>query len=81
MVKKTFKNWKEISASTPHAEGFLLNQTNKKDHYCGIMHNETLIKVGKSKKTLNITNIGWGGQSIIVWTLQGTMQMLSLDLM
>jgi hypothetical protein len=43
-----------------------LNQTNKKDHYCGIMHNETLIKVGESKKTLNITNIGWGGQSTIV---------------
>jgi hypothetical protein len=43
-----------------------LKQTNKKDHYCGIIHNKTLIKVGESKKTLNITNIGWGGQSTIV---------------
>jgi hypothetical protein len=44
----------------------LLNQTNKKYYYCGIMHNETLIKVGESKKTLSIMNIGWGGQSTIV---------------
>jgi hypothetical protein len=43
-----------------------LNQTNKKDHYCGIMHNEKLISFGESKKTLNIMNIGWGGQSTIV---------------
>jgi hypothetical protein len=52
--------------NSPCRRLILLNQTNKKDHYYGIMHNETLIKVGKSKNTLNITNIGWGGQSIIV---------------
>jgi hypothetical protein len=37
-----------------------LNQTSKKNHYRKIMGNETLIKVGKSKKTLNIMNISWG---------------------
>jgi hypothetical protein len=52
--------------NSPCRRLILLNQTNKKDHYCGIMHNETLIKVGGFKKTLNIMNIGWGGQFIIV---------------
>jgi hypothetical protein len=33
---------------------------NKMSHYCGIVCNETLIKICKPKKTLNITNRSWG---------------------
>jgi len=32
----------------------------KTSHYCGIMCNETLIKIYKPNKTLNITNRSWG---------------------
>ncbi len=32
----------------------------KKSHYHRIVRNETLIEVGKSNKTLNITNRNWG---------------------
>jgi hypothetical protein len=34
----------------------LLNSTNEKDHYHGIMCNETPIEINESKKTLNIMN-------------------------
>jgi hypothetical protein len=37
----------------------LLNQLNKKGHYWRIVGNETFIKVGKSKKTLDILNKNW----------------------
>jgi len=32
----------------------------KRNHYHKIVGNETLIEIGKSKKTLNITNRRWG---------------------
>jgi hypothetical protein len=34
----------------------LPNQMSKKGHYCKIVANEMPIKIGESKKTLNITN-------------------------
>jgi hypothetical protein len=33
---------------------------NKRNHYHKIVGNETSIEIGKSKKTLNITNRSWG---------------------
>ncbi len=38
----------------------LLNYASERGHYHAIMCNETLIKVGKFKKTLNIMNRSWG---------------------
>ncbi len=32
----------------------------KRGHYCGIVHNESSIKISKPKKTLNIINKSWG---------------------
>jgi hypothetical protein len=38
----------------------LLKQMNKRGHYCGTMCNESSIKIGEPKKTLNILNKSWG---------------------
>jgi len=38
----------------------LPSQTSKRGHYHGIVCNDSLIEVGKPKKTLNITNKSWG---------------------
>jgi len=59
-VKETFKDWKAFATLTPKEKGWsFLSQLNKRSHYWRIVGNETSIKVGKSKKTLNIMNRSW----------------------
>ncbi len=55
--------WKKIQSlegifcfNSPWKRLILLNQTNKRIYYCKIVSNESLIKVGKFKKTLKILN-------------------------
>ncbi len=60
-MKKIFKYSKALYASTPYKKRLiLLNQMSNMSHYCRIMGNEMSIKVGKSKKTLNILNKSQG---------------------
>jgi hypothetical protein len=47
---------KIINFNSPRKKLILLNQSNKKGHYWRIVGNEISIKVGKSKKRLNILN-------------------------
>jgi hypothetical protein len=49
-----------ISFNTLRKKLILLSQTSKKGHYWKIMGNAMLIKVSKSKKTLDISNKSWG---------------------
>jgi hypothetical protein len=42
------------------------SQLNKRGHYSKIVGNETLIKVSKSKKTLDISNRNWSNLVIMV---------------
>ncbi len=52
---KKFKVLKAFSTS-PWKRLILPSQTSKRSHYRKIVGNETSIQVGKSKKTLNISN-------------------------
>jgi hypothetical protein len=56
----------------------LLSQLNKRGHYWRTVGNETLIKIGKSNKTLDILNKSWS--SSMVWNLWRFMQMPSLEM-
>jgi hypothetical protein len=58
--ERGFQRLKDIfSFKSPEKRLILLSQTSKRGHYCGIMCNELLIKVGKPKETLNIPNRSW----------------------
>jgi hypothetical protein len=48
-----------INFSPPRKRLILLNQLSKQGYYWKIVGNEMLIKVGKSKKTLDILNRSW----------------------
>jgi hypothetical protein len=48
-----------ISFNSSRKRLILPSQSNKKGHYSRIVGNKTLIKVSKSKKTLDISNRNW----------------------
>jgi hypothetical protein len=48
-----------FSFNSPRKRLILPSQSNKRGHYWKILGNETSIKVGKSKKTLNIFKRRW----------------------
>ncbi len=67
-----------ISFNSPIKRLILPSQLNKRGHYWRIVGNETLIKIGKSNKTLDILNKSWS--SSMVWNLWRFMQMPSLEM-
>ncbi len=58
--ERSFQRLKNINNfNSPRKRLILLGQLSKKGHYWIIMGNEMSIKVGKSKKALDISNINW----------------------
>jgi hypothetical protein len=55
--EKNFQRLEGVVNFNSLGESLILpSHMSKRAHYCKIMGNATLIKVGKSKKTLNIMN-------------------------
>jgi len=68
-----------ISLNFPRKRLILLSQMSKRGNYWKILSNETLIKVAKSKKTLEISNRSWN--NLVNNGLQKSMWMPSLEMM
>ncbi len=70
-----------ISFDFPRKRLILPNQSSNKGHYWRIMGNETLIKINKSKTNWTSWIEAKVAQSLMVWTLRGSMPMPFPDMM